>query len=205
PIDGLGYGPGSDDGLLVDGLDVRARDGADQLLQAYAGVVRLEIHGNVGARLEQGHRETHAGVERLEVRDFNLDQDRAAIPKPPPPHSAAGIRVDPPVSVPIPAGAKRAATPAALPPLLPPGILEVSYGLRTGPKAPLLLVMPNASSCMFALPKTMPPAPSSASTTRAFARGRLSIKLGVPAVVGSVAVLMLSLMSRGSPCRGPRP
>src|SRR5439155_517297 len=192
PINGLGYGPGPDDGLLVDGLDVRARDGADQLLQAYAGVVRLEIHGNVGARLEQGHRETHAGVERLEVRDFELDEDRAAIATP---HSAAGIRVDPPVSVPIPAGAKRAATPAALPPLLPPGILDVSYGLRTGPKAPLLLVMPNASSCMFALPKTMPPAPSSASTTRAFARGRLPIKLGVPAVVGSVAVLMLSLMS----------
>src|SRR5439155_17360840 len=72
PINGLGYGPGPDDGLLVDGLDVRARDGADQLLQAYAGVVRFEIHGNIGARLEQGHRETHAGVERLEVRDFEL-------------------------------------------------------------------------------------------------------------------------------------
>src|SRR5439155_192102 len=44
------------------------------------------------------------------------------------------MRVDPPVSEPMPAGANRAATPAALPPLLPPGILDGSYGLRTGPE-----------------------------------------------------------------------
>src|SRR5882762_4538760 len=123
--------------------------------------------------------------------------------KPTMPHRAAGMRVDPPVSEPMPAGANRAATPAALPPLLPPGILDGSYGLRTGPNAPLLLVMPNASSCMLALPKRMPPARSRASRTCALARGRLPMRLGVPAVVGSVALLMLSLMSSGNPCRGP--
>jgi hypothetical protein len=40
------------------------------------------------------------------------------------PHSAAGIRVEPPVSVPRLAGAMRAPTAAPLPPLLPPGISD---------------------------------------------------------------------------------
>ena len=38
------------------------------------------------------------------------------------PQSAAGTRMDPPVSVPRAAGARRAATAAALPPLEPPGM-----------------------------------------------------------------------------------
>ena len=38
------------------------------------------------------------------------------------PHSAAGTRVEPPVSVPSPAGAMRAAMAAAVPPDEPPGM-----------------------------------------------------------------------------------
>ena len=37
------------------------------------------------------------------------------------PHSAAGWRIEPPVSVPVAAGAMRAATQAAAPPDEPPG------------------------------------------------------------------------------------
>ena len=49
------------------------------------------------------------------------------------PHSDAGWRIEPPVSVPIAHGASRAATAAAEPPDEPPGTRERSHGFRTGP------------------------------------------------------------------------
>ena len=49
------------------------------------------------------------------------------------PHSAAGWRIEPPVSVPSAHGARPAATAAALPPLEPPGTRVRSHGFRTGP------------------------------------------------------------------------
>ena len=50
------------------------------------------------------------------------------------PDSAAGWRIDPPVSVPVAAGTSRAATTAAEPPELPPGTRVGSQGFLTGPK-----------------------------------------------------------------------
>ena len=47
--------------------------------------------------------------------------------------SAAGWRIEPPVSVPVAAGTRRAATAAAEPPEDPPGTRVGSHGLRTGP------------------------------------------------------------------------
>jgi hypothetical protein len=41
--------------------------------------------------------------------------------------------MEPPVSVPVAAGARRAATAAAEPPELPPGTISGFQGLRTGP------------------------------------------------------------------------
>ena len=55
------------------------------------------------------------------------------------PHSAAGWRIEPPVSVPIAHGASPAATAAALPPDEPPGTRVRSHGLSTGPKAGVLV------------------------------------------------------------------
>ncbi len=49
------------------------------------------------------------------------------------PHSAAGIRIDPPVSVPTDANAIPVATAAADPPLDPPEIRSRAQGLRTDP------------------------------------------------------------------------
>ena len=49
------------------------------------------------------------------------------------PHKAAGCRMDPPVSVPVAAGAMRAATAQAEPPELPPGTVVMSQGFLTGP------------------------------------------------------------------------
>jgi hypothetical protein len=47
------------------------------------------------------------------------------------PQKLAGWRIEPPVSVPVAAGARRAATATALPPDEPPGTRAVSQGLRT--------------------------------------------------------------------------
>ena len=49
------------------------------------------------------------------------------------PVSAAGWRIEPPVSVPVQNGASRAAIAAADPPEEPPGTLVVSQGFLTGP------------------------------------------------------------------------
>jgi hypothetical protein len=48
--------------------------------------------------------------------------------------SAAGWRIEPPVSVPVAAGAMQAATAAAEPPDEPPGTRLWSHGFLTGPK-----------------------------------------------------------------------
>src|SRR5437588_12189327 len=74
------------------------------------------------------------------------------------PHAAAGMRMEPPVSVPIVASAMPAATLAADPPLDPPGDRDGSCGLRAGPNAESSLVVPNANSCRFVLPMKMTPA-----------------------------------------------
>ena len=53
------------------------------------------------------------------------------------PQSAAGMRVEPPVSVPSPAGTMRAAMAAAVPPDEPPGILVRSYGMISNQGTPV--------------------------------------------------------------------
>src|SRR5918911_4737413 len=66
--------------------------------------------------------------------------------RPTQPHSAAGMRILPPVSVPVVPAASPAAIAAPEPPLDPPGIASRFHGLRVAPKCGLLVVTPNASS-----------------------------------------------------------
>ena len=74
------------------------------------------------------------------------------------PHSEAGWRIEPPVSVPIAQGAVPAATAAALPPLEPPGTRSRSQGFCTGPKPEFSFEEPIANSSWFVLPSTRAPA-----------------------------------------------
>src|SRR5699024_2626974 len=95
-------------------------------------------------------------------------QDRGSTPcaltksrvgfKPTTPHAAAGIRIDPAVSVPIDTGVDPTATEAADPPLEPPEIFSLFQGFRTGPKWGLSFVMLSAYSCMFNFPMMIAPA-----------------------------------------------
>src|SRR5687768_720364 len=81
------------------------------------------------------------------------------------PESAAGWRIDPPVSVPVAAGASRAATAAAEPPELPPGTVATSHGFLTGPNQEVSQDDPIANSSMLVLPRLTAPAAFSCSTT----------------------------------------
>src|SRR6185436_7643796 len=74
------------------------------------------------------------------------------------PQAAAGIRMEPPVSVPMEAQLMPEATAAAEPPLDPPAERAMSCGLRTGPNADSSLVVPNANSCRLVLPTNTAPA-----------------------------------------------
>ena len=81
------------------------------------------------------------------------------------PQSAAGWRIEPPVSEPSASGAKPAATATALPPDEPPGTLVGSCGFFDGPNAEFSVELPMANSSRFVLPMAMAPAAASRSTT----------------------------------------
>src|SRR5215469_1905708 len=68
------------------------------------------------------------------------------------PVSAAGWRIDPPVSLPSDAAHIRAATATALPPDDPPGVRDVSHGFFAGPYALFSVDEPMANSSMLVLP-----------------------------------------------------
>ena len=78
---------------------------------------------------------------------------------------AAGWRMEPPVSVPMPSGAWPDASAAEVPPPEPPGVRSVSNGLRTGPNAEFSLDEPIANSSRLVLPKIGMPASRSLRVT----------------------------------------
>ena len=81
------------------------------------------------------------------------------------PENDAGWRIEPPVSVPVAAGARSAATAAAEPPDEPPGTCSTFHGFLTGPKAEFSLDEPIANSSMLVLPSVTMPAALRRSTT----------------------------------------
>src|SRR5579875_2324246 len=109
------------------------------------------------------------------------------------PHSAAGCRIEPPVSVPIAHGARPAATAAALPPDDPPGTRERSHGLSTGPKAEFSVEEPMANSSWLVLPSSGAPAKRSFSTTVALYGGRYPSRMRDPDWLGTPSVQNRSL------------
>ena len=120
------------------------------------------------------------------------------------PLSAAGIRTEPPVSVPSAARHRSAPSAAPEPPLEPPGMRAASQALAQVPKWGLSLVAPKASSCMLVLPTITAPAERSRRATTASRRGTRSRNQAEPAVAGIPAKSMLSFSATGIPSSGPR-
>src|SRR5215813_7392508 len=109
------------------------------------------------------------------------------------PQTAAGWRMEPPVSVPIASGASYAATAADEPPEDPPGMRLRSQGLWLGPKAEFSVEDPMANSSMFVLPRMTTPASRSRLVTVASYGGRQPSRIFEPQVVGMSVVVMTSL------------
>src|SRR5215472_19160745 len=120
------------------------------------------------------------------------------------PHTAAGWRIEPPVSVPIPIGAWYEATAADEPPDEPPGIRPRSHGLWLGPKAEFSVDEPIANSSMLVLPRITTPACLRRRVTVASYGGRQLSRIFEPQVVGMSAVVSTSFSASGTPASGPR-
>ena len=77
--------------------------------------------------------------------------------RPTTPQKDAGCLIEPPVSEPIAAKHKPAATEAALPPELPPGTLFISQGFEVVPNMEVSVELPIANSSKLVFPKNIPP------------------------------------------------
>src|SRR5918999_2418608 len=100
------------------------------------------------------------------------------------PVKLAGWRIEPPVSVPRAKNAWPLATAADDPPDEPPGTVDSSHGLRTGPNAEFSLEEPIANSSQFVLPMRTAPAASSRSCADDAYGDRYPSRIREPAVVG---------------------
>ncbi len=83
------------------------------------------------------------------------------------------MRIEPPPSVPCAIGQSPAAVAAAAPPLEPPGVRDVSHGLRQTPLSSdsVIAIVPNSG--VFVLPSTTKPAARMRRTTAASNCGTL--------------------------------
>src|SRR5689334_6115284 len=110
------------------------------------------------------------------------------------PVTAAGCRIEPPVSVPMARGAWNDATAALDPPDEPPGMRVRSHGLCVGPYAEFSVDEPMANSSMFVLPSMTMPACLMRCEIVASYGGRQPSRIFEPAVVGRSLVTTTSFM-----------
>src|SRR5215813_8395783 len=115
------------------------------------------------------------------------------------PQYAAGIRTDPPVSVPSARSHTPAATSAADPPDEPPEVREGSRGLRVSPTSGW--ANPAAYSRHWVVAKTSAPAARSRATTAASRVAGSALLAGLPHRVGTPATSMMSLTATRRPAR----
>src|ERR1700686_1366752 len=119
------------------------------------------------------------------------------------PVNDAGWRIEPPVSVPVAAGASRAATAAAEPPDEPPGTAFRSHGFLTGPKYEFSFDEPIANSSILVLPSVTTPAFLRRSTTVASNGLVWFASIFDPAVEVHPRVTNTSLCAIGRPVSTP--
>jgi hypothetical protein len=119
------------------------------------------------------------------------------------PQQCAGLRSDPPRSVPTPSGLMPLARAAASPPLDPPAERCGFHGLRVRPCSAESVWTRKAKSGKLVRPNAIAPAARSRSTGGASTGAIASARAGTPCVVGVPATSMFSLTVNGTPCSGP--
>lgn len=120
------------------------------------------------------------------------------------PQKAAGIRIEPPVSVAVAIGAIPAATAAPEPPLEPPGDQSGAQGLRVTPNRRFPVKPSQANSGVFVLPTGIAPAARSRpGTSPSRSAGGASANKSEPYVVGKPLRSSMSFTRNGTPASGP--
>ena len=109
------------------------------------------------------------------------------------PQALAGIRTDPPPSVPSASGPWPLATAAAAPPLDPPQVRSRLQGLRETPETRLVVMPLWPRAGVVVLPRRIPPAAFRRATATASRSGTLPAKTAEPNVVRTPAVGTRSL------------
>src|SRR5437764_7557582 len=116
------------------------------------------------------------------------------------PQNEAGIRIEPPASVPTANGEMPARTAAALPPLLPPGVRSRFHGLRVMPVNGESVAPFQPNSGVVVLPKkTAPAARSRADDGASSAQGWFGSIVREPNSRGQPRVSWVSLIATGTP------
>src|SRR5437762_33068 len=123
--------------------------------------------------------------------------------KPYTPQNAAGMRIEPPPSVPSASGPQPLATAAAAPPLEPPGVSAGFHGFRVTPKSGFSVTALWPNSDVLVLPRSTAPAAFRRATAIASSSGTWSAKSREPPVVVSPRVKRTSLIETGTPWSGP--
>ncbi len=100
--------------------------------------------------------------------------------RPATPQNDAGMRSDPPRSVPSASAIMPVARATAPPPVDPPALFDGSQGLRVAPKTWLKVLPPAANSGQLVLPTMTAPARRSRVTTAASSVGTWSANSGDP-------------------------
>ena len=122
--------------------------------------------------------------------------------RPTTPQKEAGCLIEPPVSDPIAAEHKPAATDAALPPELPPGTLLVSQGFEVTPNTDVSVELPMANSSRFVFPKQIPPEDHNLVEAVDSYGDMKFFSILLEHVVATPFVQILSFIAMGIPAKG---
>ena len=118
------------------------------------------------------------------------------------PQKLAGVRTEPPRSVPWATVTIPDATAAADPPLDPPELRSRENGVTVDSQSWLTLRGPKPNSGVLVLPRRIPPAAFSRLTHNSSTSGTLFSKIFEPKVVRTPFVCVTSLTAKGTPARG---
>src|SRR5438552_16456954 len=97
-------------------------------------------------------------VDSGDQEPLSLGTRPGVVRRPPTLQNAAGLRSEPPVSLPSATGESPLASATAAPPLEPPHVLVRSYGFRVAPNRVLNVCEPAPNSGVLVLPSVMAPA-----------------------------------------------